>query len=422
MNYRLFFYNCLVHLVIPFLPLRLFWRSFKNRSYRKNILERFGRYSVNSLDGSVWVHAVSVGESLAAVPMIKRLVKLFPELPVVVTTMTPTGKESIIKALGDQVVKVYAPYDSSFIVNRFFKHFKPRILIVMETEIWPNLFFYAQQKNVPIIIANARLSSKSFAGYQKVKIFIGEILNLVNWVVAQSELDAERFIKLGLNSGKLLVGGNVKYDLEVTDQMVSEATKLRQVIGNRPVWIAASTHDGEEVKILTAVKIILQTIPDALLILVPRHPERFDEVYRICQHHGMLTKRYLELSNVSASTKIILGDVMGKLLTFYALSEIAYVGGSLVPWGGHNLLEPAALARPVLSGPFLDAFLEVKRQLIDAEALTVVTNETELANKVIEIFKNQQLRESLGIKAFEVVERHRGATDKLVRIVSELIN
>ena len=414
----LYIYNLLLYLILPLLPLRLWWKSRKNRDYRHRILERFASFNFPALKSSIWVHAVSVGEAIAAAPLIRKLIETYPNEIIVVTTMTPTGAQQIQK-LFPQILQLYVPYDYPFIVKRFLKHIKPKILLLMETELWPNILYYSAQRKVPIILANARLSVKSFTQYKKVAGFIRSVLNHINLVLAQSKIDAKRFLALGLDSKKIVITGNIKFDLKVPNNICQQAKQLRNIWHNRPTWVAASTHPGEEAKILAAAKIVQQTLPDSLLILVPRHLERFTTVFTLALDQGFNVTRYTELQKYSPATNIVLGDVMGQLLLFYGASDVAFVGGSLITWGGHNLLEPAALAKPVLSGPNLSAFLKISQLLTAANALIIVADEKTLAQNVIQLFQNQQLREQLGTAALDVVEQHRGATAKILKHIQK---
>lgn len=417
-----FLYNCIIYLILPFLPLRLLWKSRKNPAYRQRMRERFAFLGIAPLKSSIWVHAVSVGEALSAIPLIKELLKRYPQETIVVTTMTPTGAERIQKALWGQVLQIYVPYDYPGMVKRFLRIINPRMLIIMETELWPNILHYTAKRKIPIILANARLSARSFNGYQKIARFIQTMLRNLTMVAAQSQLDAERFIALGMDAQRVAVYGNVKFDLEVAADVAINAVALREQWGkSRPVWIAASTHAGEEEQILAAAKKIQAQIPNVLLVIVPRHPERFAAVYKLCCDQGFKTARYSEHAACTLDTQIVLGDVMGKMLLFYAASDVAFVGGSLIPWGGHNLLEPASLAKPVISGPNLTAFAAISKLLLKAQALIQVKTADELADAVIKLFQDATLQAQYGAAAQRVVAAHRGATEKLLQLIARQI-
>lgn len=406
------------------MPLRLLWKARKNPAYKQRNSERFGYFRFPALEGSIWVHAVSVGEAIAAVPLIKKLMLNYPCTPIVVTTMTPTGAERIRSIFNSTVIQLYVPYDYPVFIKRFLCQIRPKILVLMETELWPNILYYSAKQSIPIVLSNARLSDKSFARYKKIRKFMESILHCITMVLAQSKIDAERFIELGIDPKKVITSGNIKFDIVIPDGLLSQAAQVRALFGKeRPIWVAASTHKTEEEKVLVAAKKVLEVLPDALLILVPRHPERFDEVFALCNREGFNVVRYSDNCSYSTVlTNVILGDVMGQLLLFYATGDVAFVGGSLIPWGGHNLLEPAALAKPVLSGKYMDAFVEISQLLTETDALVTVDDETTLAKHLLRLLQNKALRENLGVRALDVVEKHRGATEKILMAIGGIIN
>lgn len=404
------------------MPLRLLWKARKNSAYRKRVLERFAFFKFPMLQDSIWLHAVSVGEVISAIPLIKNLMREYPGTTIVVTTMTPTGASCIQKIFKDKVLQLYVPYDYPFAVKRFLHYMNPKILILMEAELWPNILHYAAQYKIPIVIANACISERSFANYKKIRSLIQSMLGYVTSVAVQSKIDAARFIDLGLDPEKILITGSVKFDIQIPDDILERALQFRVALGkNRPIWIAASTHQGEEEKVLNAAKQVQQAIPDSLLILVPRHQERFNEVFALCNQQGFNVVRYSEQHQYSGSTNIVLGDAMGQLLFFYAASDIAFVGGSLIHWGGHNLLEPAALAKPIISGRNLEEFREISQILTDADALILVDDEAALAQNVINLFQNKVLQEKLGCAALDVVNKHRGATQTVLNLLRKAL-
>lgn len=413
-------YSLLFYFLLPFLPLRLLWRSRKNPAYRRRIRERFAFLGIAPLPSSIWVHAVSVGEALSAVPLITELLQRYPKDTIIVTTMTPTGADCIAKTFWGRVLQLYVPYDYPGAVKRFLRITNPRLLVIMETELWPNILHYVSKQQIPILLANARLSERSYVGYKKIAKFTQKMLAAITTVAAQSSQDAERFLALGLPAQKLQVYGNVKFDINIPLQIKNSAVLLREQLGkSRPIWVAASTHEGEEEKVLLAAKKVLVQIPDALLILVPRHPERFAAVYQLCVASGLETVCYSKQQACPLETQVLLGDVMGQMLLFYAVSDVAFVGGSLINWGGHNLLEPAALAKPVVSGQNLAAFAAISKLLTEAKALVKVGDECELAEIVSKLLHDKALREQYGNAALDVVLKHRGATDKLLIWIEE---
>jgi 3-deoxy-D-manno-octulosonic-acid transferase len=409
-------------MILPFLPLRLLWKARKNAAYRWRILERFSFFNFPKLSASIWIHAVSVGEVMSAVPLINSLIAGYPNFVIVVTTMTPTGAERIKEIFGEKVRQLYVPYDYPFAVKKFLRQIKPKILVIMETELWPNIMHYSNKYGIPIVLANACLSEKSFRGYQKFSLLLRDTINCITKIAAQTQLDADRFLALGADQKKILIASNVKFDIVIPANILEDSKKLRGILGqDRPIWIAASTHEGEEEKILRAAKIVLESIPDSLLILVPRHMERFQKVFNLCYREGFEVVYYSEKQKYSASCNVILGDIMGQLLLFYAISDVAFVGGSLVPWGGHNLLEPAMLEKPVLAGNSLEEFAEIRDLFLDANALIIADDENILAENIVSLLQDKSKREKMGSAAFSVVNKNRGATQKILNLIHELM-
>lgn len=401
--------------------LRLLWRSRRNKAYRFRIAERFG-FSSLSLEKSIWVHAVSVGESMVAIALIKKLQQLYPQHSIVVTTMTPTGSARIQAALGDSVSHVYIPYDLPTALARFIKKAKPLVAILVETELWPNLFAACRKHAIPMVIANGRLSPHSFRGYQRISALTREMLGSLALLMAQGKNDAERFIALGADPKRVVMTGNIKFDLEVPADLIARSEVLRMHLGQeRPVWIAASTHPGEEEIVLKAHRQILNKVPEALLVLVPRHPERFKPVAELIQEQGFQVVRRSLGENCEPKTSVYLGDTMGEMFLLYAVSDVSFVAGSFAQIGGHNLLEPAALAKPVISGPVLYNFKEIAEMLQQASALTLVKDASTLAEAVLDFFANQAYRHEQGQAALAVVEANRGALAKHLDLTSAII-
>jgi 3-deoxy-D-manno-octulosonic-acid transferase len=313
------------------------------------------------------------------------------------------------------------PYDFSWAVQRFLRHFRPRTLIILETELWPNIIYFTARKNIPIILANARISQQTFQSYRRAKFMIKGVLNSLTKVAAQSKLDGERFLALGLLPEKLFIAGNIKFDINLPNDIVPRAKEMAAALKldlSRPIWIAASTHCGEEEQVLKAAQKVWAILPDALLILVPRHPERFPEVFALCRQMGLKTARYSEAAAVGDSVKVFLGDTVGKLLQFYVLAQVAFVGGSLVPTGGHNLLEPAALGLPIIAGHHLDNFRDISQLLLAAKAATIVDNQEGLAREVLQFLQDQKLRQIMGDAARLVVEQNSGAVKKILALIN----
>lgn len=407
-----YLYTLLLTLAMPFVMLRLLWRARKIRGYRQRWPERWG-YIPSVANKSIWVHAVSVGEVFCATPLIKALLKRYcDDYTLVVTTTTPTGSKQILKNFKDQVHHIYCPMDLPWIINRFLNRCHPVLFIIMETELWPNLLHYTHARNIPIVLANARLSQKSSRRYQYIRKLTCEMLSNISLVAAQSEMDGKRFLKLGLDRQKLLVTGNIKFDLELPESLLEEGKQLRSQWGNRPTIIAASTHEGEEVIILDSFKMIREKYADALLILVPRHPDRFEKVAKLCQFENFkIVQRSLK-QLPDEHTNILLGDTMGELRLLYAASDIAFVGGSLVPAGGHNLIEPAALSLPILTGHHLHNFIAISQSLKDADAIIVVNNEKMIAEAVAKLLNDKSLSVTMGKRAHNVSTTNTGALER----------
>jgi 3-deoxy-D-manno-octulosonic-acid transferase len=310
----------------------------------------------------------------------------------------------------------YIPYDYSGAVKRFLTHINPKILIIMETELWPNILHYSAKNKVFIMIANARLSLHSVTSYRRIKWFMRSMFKDINVIAAQSQLDKERFISIGAEPNQIEVVGNIKFEINLPDNLNHDAQKLRDKWGkNRHVFIAASTHDNEEQQILAAFKTIKSTIPNTLLILVPRHPERFTIVTNLCKNTKFKTISHKQQTPCTPNTDIIIGDTMGELLLLYAASDVAFVGGSLVPIGGHNLLEPAAVGIPVITGPHVNNTLAVADLLTKAGALITVNNATELAQEVINLLNNNELRQKYAQAGLKVVEENKGVIERLTQ-------
>ncbi len=420
-------YTLLFYLAVPFLLLRLWQRGRANPGYRERVRERFGFYRQPALSGSLWLHTVSVGEFMAAQPLIARLLARYPDLPIVITAMTPTGSERVRAAFAREIeagriVHVYLPYDLPDALSRFLRRFNPRLLIVMETELWPNLIHCAHARKVPVLIANARLSERSASGYRKVSLLTRPMLREIAVIAAQSEADGERFIELGLPPASLQVTGTVKFDLTVDDALLQLARDLRQQWGTqRRVFIAASTHEGEDEQVLEAFRLIHCEMPDALLVLVPRHPERFEPVAALLARQGWKTARFSRGEPVMDATEVVLGDVMGQLLKLLAAADVAFIGGSLEPVGGHNMLEPLAVGTPALTGPHVFNFAVVAELLTGLGVLTTVTTPLGLGQAVLALFRDEAERQRLARAGREVVQQHRGALEHLLHHIQTLL-
>lgn len=417
-------YTLLFHLGLPLVALRLFLRARKAPAYGQRVAERFAIKLPPMRQGGIWVHAVSVGESIAAAPMVRALLKAYPELPITVTCMTPTGSERIRALFADEprIQHCYLPYDLPWAAARFLDHVRPRLGVIMETELWPNHIHQCAKRGIPVALANARLSARSARGYGRFAKLTRPMLAEMSLIAAQTETEAERFRSLGARPECVQVTGSIKFDLKLDEQLLPRARQLREQwqASQRPVWIAASTHEGEDAQVLEAHRRLLQMHADALLILVPRHPERFNAVHALCAEQ-FATVRRSSAELVTDATQVLLGDTMGELLFLYALADIAFVGGSLVPTGGHNPLEPAALALPVISGPHVFNFLDISAMLKDAGALQSVDDSQALAASVQRLVELPQDAKRMGEAGRAVMQANQGALQRLLDGLARLL-
>ncbi|CAM4465545.1 MAG: 3-deoxy-D-manno-octulosonic acid transferase [Legionellaceae bacterium] len=412
-----YIYTSLFYLFIPFILLRLLWRGYKSPAYLKRWLERFGfiPYFLGE-KGCIWIHAVSLGETLAAIPLIKALKQQYPSQNILVTTTTPTGSKQIKDVFKEEIFHVYLPYDLPGALTRFLKKVKPTLLILIELEIWPNIIHQCKKNHIPVLIINGRLSEKTAKRYGYIKIFITETFQGVTHVAVQTSIERDRFIKLGLAPQKITITGNIKFDLEIPIDLPEKSISLKKAWGiNRPVWIAASTHEKEEQIILNAFATVKKHFPTLLLLLVPRHPERFDFVANLCKTYNLI--RHSEKKLPTQDTDIYLGDTIGELLLFYKASDLAFVGGSLIPIGGHNVLEPAAIGIPCLTGPYTFNFLEINHKLKTANALFTVKNTQELTEQVLYLLRQPEKSKASGQRGQKFVEANKGSLQKQLNLI-----
>lgn len=405
-------YSLCLYLALPGVLAFLAYRGLREPGYRASVPQRFG-HVVSEGDNPIWVHAVSVGEVLAAVPLVRRLMARFPQHPVLITTMTPTGADRVRDVFGDEVAHRYVPYDLPHMVSRFLSRVKPAILVIMETEVWPNLVHGCFRRGIPVILANARLSQKSAAGYARLAPLALPAFEKLDWIAAQSGTDAERFRNLGADSGRVSVTGSIKYDVRVDEHTRVLAQQLRERIGpQRPVWIAASTHEGEDEPLLAAHEQLLDHHPDALLVLVPRHPERFETVARLIEGRGLVLARR-SVGDEPAGAQVYLADTMGELLMLFGGADAAFMGGALIARGGHNPLEAAAWALPVLTGPHVFNFTSVYEQLEREGGVTFVSDGQLLADELCRLSEDPQKRGTMGACNLGVLEANQGALERL---------
>lgn len=423
MRLRRFIYTLTMYLLTPVILYRLAVRGLHYPDYFSRWRERFGFFADPQIRDSIWIHAVSMGEVNAALPLIDALMQRYEGTRFVITTVTPTGSDRVRRVYGERVFNVYLPYDLPASIRRFLDRVRPRLVVVMETEIWPNLFFECAARRIPLIVANARLSEKSLRGYGPVRPLARRALASAHYIAAQSATDAARLRDLGAEPARLGIVGNLKYDMNVPTELKTQAQTLRVGWGaQRPVWIAASTHEGEELVVLKTHAAVLRQFPDALLLLAPRHPERFKPVAQACASFGFLTRTRSEDDSAAVDTQCFVVDTLGELLRFYAAADVAFVGGSLVPIGGHNVLEPAALSVPVIVGPRTFNFTEITASLIEAGAALCVADGDALGAAVIKLLADAPLRHTIGAAARAAFEREQGGVLRTVGIVEKVLD
>lgn len=417
------FYSIVFTLLIPLILLRLIWRGSRASVYFKRWDERFAIKTAPTSDKPlIWLHAVSVGEVEAARPLVASLQETYPQHRILITTMTPTGSARVIKLYGETVLHCYLPYDLPFAVKRFLKTVQPTLGIIMETELWPNLIHYSAEFKIPLVLANARLSARSAKGYQRVAKLARNMLESFSLIAAQSHDDRQRLIELGADKNSVHAVGNLKFEISMPASVNEQAEAMCSAWGDRPVFIAASTHEGEDEIILNASRQIRAKFPDLLLVIVPRHPERFDRVAALSQRAGFKILRRSENGMCSKAIQVFIVDTMGELPLFYGASDIAFVGGSLVPRGGHNLLEPAALGRAVLIGPHYFNFNEISNQFLQANAAIEITSSETLAECVNDLFSHPQKRAAMGEAGQMLIEQSKGASNRLLNLIKRHIN
>lgn len=415
-------YSLILYLLTPLVLLRLAWRGLRAPAYWQRWSERFGFVPATEGDAPIWVHAVSVGEVQAAVPLLRALLKRYPDVPLLVTTTTPTGSEQVLNLFETRVQHVYMPYDLPDVVQRFLTRTRPRLALIMETEIWPNLYHACAKRGIPVLLVNARLSERSAAGYQRVHRLTAATLSCLRGIAAQGRTDADHLINLGAPPERVKVTGSIKFDMRIPASLTERAAVLRRDWGlQRPIWIAASSHEGEDEMILDAHRSVRARFPTALLVLVPRHPERFARVAALCREQGWNTVLRSEQVPTSADTAVFVGDSMGELLLFFAATDVAFIGGSLVPHGGHNPLEAAAQRIPVLFGPHMFNFALIAQLLLEAGAAREVGDSGQLADSVVHWLADPEVRNTAGERGAAVVEANKGAREAVLAMVDEAL-
>ena len=420
-------YSMLLALALPLIVTRLLWRSLRLRGYRENIAERFARYQQPSMHGCIWIHAVSVGETRAAEPLIRRLKVRYPTRQILLTGMTPTGRATALELFGDAITSVYLPYDFVALHQRLIDHFRPAILLIMETEIWPNLLHACQQNAMPALIVNARLSEKSLRGYMRMaaaRSLVREALQSLRVVVAQSADDAERFRILGaLAADKTVVTGNIKFDVLTEPLLIARGEQWRASQPHRRVLLCASTREGEEAQLLAAYLRVFdaEARRDTLLVMVPRHPQRFDAVAGEIEGAGLRCARRSLGMVVIDTCDVLLGDSMGEMAAYYSFCDIAIIGGSFLPLGGQNLIEACALGKPVIMGPWTFNFASTVQLARDAGAMQQVSDALEGMRVARQLLYDDARRKNMSDAGFTLIDANRGATEKTLALIVSVL-
>jgi 3-deoxy-D-manno-octulosonic-acid transferase len=419
-----FVYLLAVYLAAPVISAVFLWRGLRDRGYWRNFGERFG-FGAPAAPHGVWIHAVSVGEVQACAPLVGVLRQRYPDLPLTVTAVTPTGAARARALFGGAAQVRYVPFDLPGAVRRFFARVQPRLAVIVETELWPNLYRECGRRRVPLVLASARLSARSVGRYRRLGALFRDTLSQAAVVAAQGTGDAERFQALGADPASTHVTGNLKFDFELPPQTVERGARLReQYAPARALWVAGSTHGGgEEQTLLEAQRRVRALHPEALLVLAPRHPQRFAEVAALLHQGGVSFVRRSQGAAAAAHTcEVLLLDSLGELLDFYAAADVAFVGGSLVPIGGHNLLEPAALGVPILTGPYNSNSEEIARLLIASGAAEVVRDAGTLGARIGTLLANPEARVRIGAHGRASVDSNRGALGKLLGLIEPLLS
>jgi 3-deoxy-D-manno-octulosonic-acid transferase len=417
-----FVYIVLAYLLAPVVLGTMALRGFRDRSHWEGFSQRFGLGARVRGGRSIWVHAVSVGEVQASAPLVNALLARFPETPLVLTTVTPTGRARARALFKDRVDVRFLPIDLPGSVARFFDRVQPQLAVILETEIWPNLYHRCGRLEVPLVLASARISPRSVKSYRRLVGLFRQTLSHGIFIAAQSPQDAERFCSIGASPERTHVVGNIKFDFSLPPNIEAQGTELRRLLGmDRPVWVAGSTHDKEEDVLLAAHRQVRHRYPDALLVLVPRHPPRFGEVAAALKEQGIRFVTRQGGAAAAGDTEVYLVDTLGELLSFYSAGDVAFVGGSLVPIGGHNLLEPAALGLPVLAGPNNFNSADVAKLLVESGSVRLVHDAGELAVAVGELLADPAARSGMGARGRRVVEENRGAVRRLMEFLEPLL-
>ena len=411
------FYTLLLALAAPLLLWGLYRTKPGKPRFGARWKEHFGfTPRLATTTAPIWIHAASVGEAIAIVPVIKALKQAYPEQAIVVTTTTSTGAEQVAK-LGELVEHRYMPIDFAWCVRGFLKAIKPKLFLIVEKELWLNTLTCVHQQKIPTIIVNARLSERSAKRYQSFSFFTHQLLNKIDKILCLHNDDAQRFIDIGAQQHQIAVTGSIKYDITIADTVFEQAHHLRKQLGiERPIFVAASTHQGEDEQVLDAYQAVLQQYPDAMVIIVPRHPQRFDSVAKLAIERGLTVHRRTTSSPIKANTQLYLADTMGEMLVMLATADVTFMGGSLVgeKVGGHNLLEPAAVVKPAITGPSFYNFEDITQQLLAAGAIEICQNSHQLAQQLVTLFNDPEHQQYMGAQGQKIVIENQGAVNKTI--------
>jgi len=414
-------YSLVMYALTPLTLIHLVSRGFNQREYFQRWSERFAMYRAPAKAPCLWLHAVSVGEVNAITPLLKRLREHYPDTPLLITTTTPTGSARVKSLFGDQVQHVYLPYDTPGAVNYFLNYFRPKIAVIMETEIWPNLFAEIGKRDIPLLIVNARLSQRSMRGYRLISGLMHIAIKAVTQVAAQSRADLQRYQKLGITASQGQVTGNLKFDVELPVQLSEQAKRWREAWGDRPVWIAASTHPDEEAMVIDAHKRIRREFPQALLLWAPRHPERFESVLELVEDEQWKATDRRAHQQPGKDSDVFIVNTLGELLAFYACADVAFVGGSLQAIGGHNLLEPASLGVPSVVGPHTFNFVDITQILLEVGAVQQIERPEELPDAILRCLSDKKLAQQSGEAGRKRIERERGALERTLLLIEQYV-
>jgi 3-deoxy-D-manno-octulosonic-acid transferase len=412
-------YTLLLWLFLPYVFFHLLWRARKQREYLQHIDERFGRYSARSDQPIIWLHTVSVGETRAAVNVVQRLRENYPHHQLLLTHTTPTGRAASEQLYGGDVLRVYLPYDYPFAIKRFLQHFRPRIGVLMETEIWFNLIHGCYTMQIPLLLLNARLSERSAEGYARYPNLTRLGLNELSAISAQSEVDATRMT--GLGAKNVSVMGNLKFDIQPPSAMLELGAQLRTQFGkDRKVFLLASTRAGEEILLLSILEQV--DIPHLLTVIVPRHPQRFDDVADMLTQQDIRFQRRSENCPIASDTQVVLGDSMGEMFAYYAACDLTFIGGSLLPFGGQNLIEACAVGKPVFIGPHTYNFAQASQLAVECGAAVRIQNSTDLAQSLQNLLAHPEQLTNMGQAGLHFVHTHRGATEQALRHITYFLD